>query len=302
MDSDVLQGSVLGPLLFSIYINDLPNAISNGSTARFFADDCVLYKKIQSHKDTLDLQADLNLLQDWEKSWKMEFHPGKCQVIKVTNKKNIIKGKYTIHGELLESVDSAKYLGVTIHRKLTWNTHITNTVNKANKTLAFIRRNTHQCPKTIKEQCYKTLVRPILEYGSVVWDPHTKQDSDMIEAIQRRAARYVTGDYRWRSSPTAMLDQLKWPPLKQRRAQAKVIMIFRIRRKLVEIPSTSLIPAETAGRTRGHDQKLQTPYNRTNVMLYSFFPDAIRLWNSLDQKAVDCKTIDSFKKLVQEHN
>ena len=116
---------------------------------RLFADDCVLYKKIQSLDDTLQPQANLDLLQEWEISWKMEFHSGKYQVINVTNKKNIIQGKYIIHGELLQSVESAEYLGVTIHRKLTWSVHVTNTANKASRTLTFIRRNTHQCPKTI---------------------------------------------------------------------------------------------------------------------------------------------------------
>ena len=105
----------------------------------------------------------------------MEFHPQKCQVITISNKHSKIKAQYNIHNVELEHTDAAKYLGITIDSTLKWSEHINNTCRKANNTLAFLRRHLSSCPPTIKEKCFKTYVRPIIEYGSSVWDPHIKK-------------------------------------------------------------------------------------------------------------------------------
>ena len=141
VESGVPQGSVLGPLLFLLYINDLPDYIDHGSTARLFADDCVLYRTIRSVDDAQKLQKDLEALQRWEKDWLMEFHPQKCQVLHITNRRSPLREPYNIHGHVLEEVDSAKYLGVNIHRTLNWNTHINAVAKKANATRSFLQRN-----------------------------------------------------------------------------------------------------------------------------------------------------------------
>ena len=156
--SGVPQGSVLGPLLFLLYINDLPDAVSEGSTTRLFADDCALYRDIKTTEDDRKLQDDLEQLQKWERDWLMEFHPKKCQVTNITSKRNIISHKYNIHGHTLEVVDSAKYLGLSIHKSLKWNDHINQVTKKANSTLAFLRRNPHHCPRPTKSLCYLTLI------------------------------------------------------------------------------------------------------------------------------------------------
>ena len=167
--SGVPQGSVIGPLLFLIYINDLPEQVS--STTRLFADDSLLYRKIRSPADTKALQEDLDRLQKWELDWMMSFNPSKCEVIRVTKKRNPITANYNIHGQDLNFVKDGKYLGVQISESLSWNAHIASTAKKASNSLAFLRRNLTSCPPDVKAQSYKTLVRPILEYASTVWDP-----------------------------------------------------------------------------------------------------------------------------------
>ena len=112
--SGVPRGSVLGPLLFLFYIP----AVSEGSTMRLFTDDCALHRDIKTTEDARKLQDDLEQLQKWERDWLMEFHPKKCQVTNITSKRNIISHKYNIHGHTLEVVDSAKYLGLSIHKSL----------------------------------------------------------------------------------------------------------------------------------------------------------------------------------------
>ena len=111
---------------------------------------------------------------------------------------------------------------------------------KANATSAFLRRNIHQCPRETKALCYQTLVRPLTEYASVIWDPHTAENISKLEMIQRRAARMVFSDYRTTSSVSVMINQLNWPTLQERRAQAKATMMYRIVYQLIDIPSTLL--------------------------------------------------------------
>jgi hypothetical protein len=141
VQSRVPQGSVLGTLLFPLSINDLPEAVSAGSTVRLFADDCALYRHIRCPADAIQLQEDLIRLQKWEADWLMEFHPKKYQILNNTNKRKIISHQYQIHGHTREVVDSAKYLGVHIHKSLKWNHHIDQVAKKANNTLAFLWRN-----------------------------------------------------------------------------------------------------------------------------------------------------------------
>ena len=120
--SGIPQGSVLAPILFLCYINDLPNQVS--STVRLFADDCLLFRNINTTHDAETLQEDIDKLQRCEADWLMEFNPHKCEIIRITNRrKKKIVTNYSMHGHQLKEVKGAKYLGVTIDRTLSWNDH-----------------------------------------------------------------------------------------------------------------------------------------------------------------------------------
>ena len=194
--SGVPQGSVLGPCLFLLYINDLAQGLD--STVRLFADDTIAYLTIGDTADADRLQGDLDRLAHWEDLWQMQFHPDKCQVLRVTKKTkaNVVSSSYTLHGHTLEVVDHVKYLGLTISGDLKWDRHVTNVVNKANSTLAVLKRNVRVPSQSVKSAAYTALVRPHLEYCSAVWDPSTKKLKDKIEKVQRRSARWVMGKYR----------------------------------------------------------------------------------------------------------
>ena len=151
--SGVPQGTILGPLLFSLYINDISADIE--SEIRLFADDCVCYREIKNEEDTLKLQRDIDRLGSWARKWGMRFQPAKCNMMQLTNKRSSkIQANYTLEGTVLENVESIKYLGVTITNDLKWNTHISNVCTKANRTLRFLRRNLYSCQKQlIKDWC-----------------------------------------------------------------------------------------------------------------------------------------------------
>ena len=134
VSSGVPQGSVLGPILFLAYINDLPEQVR--SRVRLFADDTAMYLALDKQADSEILQKDLEILENWEKLWDMSFNPSKCQVIHVTRRKTPLQTKYHLHGCVLESVPSAKYLGVTISEDLKWSEHINNITNKSTASTA----------------------------------------------------------------------------------------------------------------------------------------------------------------------
>ena len=131
MTSGVPQGSVLGPLLFLLYINDPPENIQ--SQVRLFADDTAIYLTVTNMQDSQVLLSDFESLQRWERTWDMELNPGKCQVIHINRSKSPVESRYFMHNQELDFVDAAKYLGVTISKDLSWNTNINNITSTADK-------------------------------------------------------------------------------------------------------------------------------------------------------------------------
>ena len=210
VESGVPQGTVLGPLLFLVYINDLPDNLS--SSVRLFADDCIVYREIKGPEDAKILQNDVNHLCNWETKWQMGFNYNKCYSMRVTHKIKPIISQYRMGDSLLEEVNHHPYLGVELTSDLTWNKHINQITLKANRTLGLLKRNLSSCDKSTKEVAYKALVRPLLEYCQTVWDPHQKNTIDEINKVQRRAARFVSHDYAKTSSVSEIINKLSWEP------------------------------------------------------------------------------------------
>jgi protein tyrosine phosphatase (PTP) superfamily phosphohydrolase (DUF442 family) len=171
----------------------------------------------------------------------MAFHPDKCNVLSITRNETPIKYPYTLHGYQLEHVDKAKYLGGTIQSDLKWDSHINSITTKANKTLGFLRRNINISSTTVKEQAYKSLVRPSLEYACSVWDPYTKENITQLEQVQCRDARYVTNRYHNTSSVSNMIEHLNWRILAYQRSDARLVMLYKISHELVAIPKTDIL-------------------------------------------------------------
>ena len=187
------QGTVLGPHLFLLYKNDIHKKVS--STVRLFADDCMLYRTINSVEDERILQRDLNTMVQWSHTWGMHFNPTKCQTMRVTRKKSASALAYNILGVNLVEVKETKYLGVNLQSDLRWNIQTHHATGKAIGVLGFLRRNFHHCSPSVKEKLYLTLARPHLDYATAAWDPYTNKLISSIERVQRQAARFVTNTY-----------------------------------------------------------------------------------------------------------
>ena len=170
--SGVPQGTVLGPLLFLVFINDIIQGSS--SSFRLFVDDCLVYREIRSKSNCSALQRDLDNLVQWSKTWGMEFNISKCNILSVTNAtKNKIKHQYTMDGQALKTQDSTEYLGVTINSKLHWNQHISNIRGTANKLIGFLWRTIHKCPQDLKSKptqlwCAPRLSRPTAAQSGIL--------------------------------------------------------------------------------------------------------------------------------------
>ena len=172
--SGVPQGSVIGPIMFLIYINDLPDGIK--SHMGLFADDTKLYAEIENKEQAEIMQDDLERLNTWSNKWQLEFNIRKCKVLHIGKKNKEFSYFMSKDGskQKLEEVTHEKDLGITFESNGSFDKHIDNIVLNANRNLGIIKRTFQQIDQEMLVVLYKSLVRPILEYGSQVWSPLKK--------------------------------------------------------------------------------------------------------------------------------
>ena len=226
----------------------------------------------------------------------MEFHPSKCNSIHFTRSWNPIKSDYYVYGTLLQTLTSVRYLGIDISSDLRWNKHITATKNKASGTLKFLQRNLRITSNQIKTTAYMSFVRPRLEYGSTVWDPHTQNNIDKLEMVQRRASRWVLGRFHQRSSVGEMLELLKWPSLQQRRTDSRLAMLFKMHNNIVAIDTSAMLIPMSGLANSLNPHKFVVPQTNTLLHRNSFYPRTIREWNALPAGTALAPSLETFKR------
>ena len=317
--SGVPQGTVLGPLLFLVHINDLPDHVT--SSVRLFADDCLLYRQIKTEKDQLELQKDLSNLENWANTWGMKFNAKKCYILTISD-----KGKskfYQLNSYILKSVENNPYLGILFDNNLKWSTHIDNVSKKASSSLGFVMRNLRKCPQECKKTAYIALVRSTLEYGAVIWDPPLEKDIYKLEKINRKAARFITGDFRSKTPGcvTAMLHDLNLPTLQSRRRDKRLTFLYNIQMGKVQAIDKDIylkpirhkrqIRAKTFSgcvtnnfltRHQNLNSKcFKLPESNTSAYRHSFFPKTIAEWNALPEDIVSAPSAEVFKSRLRQH-
>lgn len=293
--SGVPQGCVLGPLLFLIYINDLPNNIS--SCMRIFADDCIIYRPISSPDDHLTLQSDLHRINDWCNKWLMSLNTEKCKIISFTRKQNVCTFHYTINNSALSQASSYKYLGVHFTPNLSWSHHITTISAKASKSLGYLRRNLHSCPAHVRQLAYQTFVRPQLEFAAPIWSPYHNYLINMLEAIQNRAARFISRNHDYHSSITQIKNNLSLQPLSTRRDISLLCLFHKYVYTNRPLPLHLDVPSITSRRLHNHFS-FKRLYGATDSFNSSALPRAIRLWNGLPDNIASVSDNNSFRQLL----
>ncbi|XP_041485891.1 uncharacterized protein LOC121432100 [Lytechinus variegatus] len=232
----------------------------------------------------------------------MELNTNKCEVITVTRKRNRIVHQYKLKDAILTPVEATKYLGVTITSDLKWNSHISNVCQKANNTLAFLRRNLRVNSPKLKATAYQSLVRPLVEYASTVWDPSTSKNIYKLEMIQRRAARFTLNRYHNTSSVSSMLQELGWTSLQQRQEISRLVMFYKIHNELVPFNSDAYITKCTRSTRAVHTQGYLMPQSRTQQHQCSFFPRTIKMWNTLPVNVVTAPSTEAFRLQLTKGN
>lgn len=282
VNSGVPQGSVLGPLLFLVYINDITSCVHESVGIRLFADDCLLYRAVESTDDQTTLNNSLNAISNWCDKWGMKLNETKTVFMRITNKKFPLLYDYSINGSQIAHTNSFKYLGVTFTNNLTWSTHIDTICASARRKLGLLRHKLKKSPPDVKLLAYNTLIRPRLEYACIVWDPHTKNDINKLEQIQRLAVRFIYNRYRRHDSPTCLMKTNNIMTLQNRRKITRLKFLYQLwNRKLSldPLPYLQLLPHRP---TRNYHPLKFTPiFARTNNFKFSFFPRTINDWNVL---------------------
>ena len=294
--SGVPQGSVLGPILFIMYINDLPEGIK--SYCSIFADDTKVLSRIRTLEDADALQQDLIAMEEWAGIWKLKFNPMKCHVLHI-GKKNP-RYLYHLNGHLLPEVTSEKDLGIMINHDLKCEINTLYQAQKANKMLGIIRRTFSYLNKDSFLMLYKTYVRPHLEYGQQALHPYLAKDTECLEKVQRRATKLVQClehlPYEQR------LKELGLYSLYDRRVRADMLTVYKIIHGDIDIKMDGILQFDKHTDTRGHNFKLAMPKRcNTDIRRNAFSYRVVVPWNKLHINIVNSLNPQEFKRSYDKH-
>ncbi len=303
-NAGVPQGSILGPLLFLIYINDISDNIS--SEVFIFADDTSLMRKITNVDSDFDiLNQDLLALSEWADQWRVTFNASKTEYMIFSLKHTV--SNYPIlklNNEPIIRVQSHKHLGLTLDTKLTWTEHVTEITNKASKRIGNIKRIRSLIPRRTAEHLYMHLARPILEYGDIVFDNLSLELQDKIEHCQRDAM-VVCSCANKRTHTENLQVELGWEALADRRRHHRLILFYKLHHGTVPAHLTFLTPEPsvvTSYRLRSQTSKSQirVPFARIKKLQNAFIVKTSNDWNDLDDSIKSCETLASFKYALKQ--
>lgn len=297
----VPQGSILGPLLFLVYINDIANNIQ--SNIRLFADDTSLFIIVDDPVNSAQyLNRDLDRINIWAEEWLVKFNPIKTEQLLFSLKHNSPP-----HPPLLFSnsqitmVPTHKHLGLNISNSGDWHSHVDSMAKKSWQKINILKGLKFRVDRQALDKMYTSYIRPLLEYSSVVWDNCTLADKQKLESIQVEAARIVTG-----ATKLCKIENLYaetgWETLQTRRDYQKLIMLYKMVNKLVPPFLSDIVPARVGDTTNyplRNSENFQLPRTRTRIYKDSFLPSTLHAWNNLDIAVRNAPSLSAFKNTIR---
>ena len=301
--SGVPQGSVLGPTLFLLYINDVADIFSDLCVSfSLFADDLKLFTSYKLDASHTELQLAIDRLSAWSGLWQMEIAVSKCSAFRISNPQwkvscDLHNSAYNINSNNLPFSDCIRDLGVYHDGRLKYDQHISFIVRKAFNRAVLILKCFHSRNSSVLMQAFSVYVRPLLEFSSSVWSPHYKYLIDKIESVQRFFTKHLSGLHDL--SYHDRLSFLGFETLERRRLVLDLVLCYKILNGLCDIS----LPFKLAhSSTRGHSLKLVKPNCSNDVRKYFFTSRVIDVWNSLSEDIVKSPSVAVFKKTLRSVN
>ena len=297
ISAGVPQGSILGPLLFLVYINDIVTDID--CNISLFADDTSLFITVNDPITSANIiQSDINKITAWANKWLVKFNPDKSETLLITRKKTRLPHP-SLHMQNVDipSINVHKHLGLYISNDCTWHMHIDHIRNKAWHSLNNLRSFKYLLDRRSLEIAYISFVRPILEYADSIWDNCTQTEKRELEQIQYEAARIVSGCSKLVSLHD-LLTEIGWETLEMRRCKHKLVLFYKMINGLAPQYLSSIVPQRrTIASTYNlrNQGDFEIPLTRTNLYSNSFIPSVIGEWNALPEQVRTANTLSSFK-------
>ena len=289
--SGVPQGSVLGPLLFIIYVNDIDIGLL--SVISKFADDIKLGANVKDPEGVEQLRMDLNRLGEWSETWQMPLNLEKCKVMHIGQANS--KSDYSLQGKAMVVTDLEKDLGVLISSDLKFSKQCIEVEKKAQKLLGYIKRQFKYRNKEIVLTLYNALIRPLLEYAVQFWSPALRKDIERLEKVQARATKLIPSLRRL--SYEDRLRALDLFPLETRRLRGQLIEVFKILNGFDNVDYSKMFSLNT-NTTRNHGWKLELKRFSTSICGNFFTYKICSTWNKLPSEVVNSSSVEQFKKRV----
>ena len=289
--SGIPQGSVLGPTLFVIFINDMPDVVK--CMIQLFADDAKNFINVNIRDDdgNKKLQADIHNLTQWSSKWELPFNTGKCKVLHLGNSNPC--HRYKMNGERLAQVNDEKDLGVIIDKDLRFHKHAAAAVKTANSRLGLIKKSFAVLDQTTLPLLYKSLVRPHLEYGNLVWGPFLREEILNVEKVQKRATKTV---HAIRDLPyEERLQHLDLPSLQHRRRRGDMIYAYKLFTEKIGLAKEDFFTSSTP-LTRGHQHAVIKKKATKLCRIHAFSNRIVDDWNGLPPHVISQTTTNKFKK------
>ena len=298
--SGVPQGSVLGPILFLLYINDLPEVVQKASIS-MFADDIKLYLPITSQQSVADLQQDISNVVEWITDNQLKLSPLKTvslHLLPLRNPNNV----YKIGDVQIKQVSSHRDLGVTMDDSLTFKPHIKKCVYEAMRVCNVIRRCFSTKTNAFRRQLFITFVRPKVEFANIIWSPtgNNVGSAKDIEKVQRKYTKQMVGLFD--TNYCERLEQCGLQLLATRRCVNDLMVMYKIINGQFYVHNLDDMVQRSppSARTRGHSCKLLINRSNSAVGESFWFRRTAGLWNSLSEDTVSQPNIKKFRRVLLE--